>query len=76
MTRQMKNLIENRFTDERRAEFLGWIPTDLELQKAEFESAFKTLQNLESSRIIYTHAIPDHIFSKTLTEIIPKVFGL
>lgn len=75
MANQMKILIENRFTDEQRAEFLGWIPTDLELQKAEFESAFKTLKNLESSRIIYTHTLPDHIFSTTLTEIIPKVFG-
>ena len=74
ITRQMKELIENRFTDERRAEFLGWIPTDLELQKTEFYTAFKTLQNLKSSRLIYTLALPDHIFSTTLAEIIPKVF--
>lgn len=78
ITHQMKQLIEKRFSREignNQAEFLGWIPTDLELQKAELMETMKMLQNLEYSRTIYTLNQPDHIFSTTLIRIIPKVFG-
>ncbi len=78
ITHKMKQLIEKRFSREignNQAEFLGWIPTDLELQKAELLETMKMLQNLEYSRIIYTLNQPDHIFSTTLIRIIPKIFG-
>jgi len=70
--------IENRFAQDigdKVVDFLGWIPTDSELQYIEFEEAAKTLRGKESSRVIYTLDQPDHIFSTTLIDLIPILFG-
>ena len=74
---EIQQLIEKRFTrdiGDKAVKFLGWIPTDATLQKLEFNEAVKTLQEQESSRVIYTLEKPDHIFSTTLTELIPILF--
>ncbi len=74
----IQKLIEKRFTadiGDKIVEFLGWIPTDFELQNIEFQEAVKNLQGQESSRIIYTLEQPDHIFSTTLIDLIPIFFG-
>ncbi|MFW9997506.1 MAG: MinD/ParA family protein [Candidatus Odinarchaeota archaeon] len=55
-------------------QFLGWIPTDDALVSIEFEEALKSLDGQESSRIIYALNQPDHIFSTTLTDLIPELF--
>ncbi|MHA2272615.1 MAG: P-loop NTPase [Candidatus Hodarchaeales archaeon] len=71
-------LIEKRFkkdVGDRVVDFLGWIPTDAELQTIEFEAAVKTLRGQESSRVIYALDQPDHIFSTTLTELVPVLFA-
>jgi chromosome partitioning protein len=75
---QIQRLIETRFAEDigdKVVEFLGWIPTDLELQNIEFHGAIKTLEGLDSARVIYTLEQPEHIFSTTLIELIPKLFG-
>lgn len=75
---EIQKLIERRFTQDigdKIVEFLGWIPTDFELQNIEFNEAVKSLQGQESSRIIYTLEQPDHIFSTTLIDLIPIFFG-
>jgi cellulose biosynthesis protein BcsQ len=76
--RDIQKLIEKRFTadiGDKIVEFLGWIPTDFELQNIEFQEAVKSLQGQESSRIIYTLEQPDHVFSTTLIDLIPTLFG-
>ena len=73
-----QKLIENRFAQDigdKVVGFLGWIPTDSELQYIEFEEAAKTLRGKESSRVIYTLDQPDHIFSTTLIDLIPILSG-
>ncbi|MFX0185640.1 MAG: MinD/ParA family protein [Candidatus Hodarchaeota archaeon] len=75
---QIQALIEKRFAQDigdKIVEFLGWIPTDLELQNIEFIEAIKTLEGKDSSRVIYTLEQPDHIFSTTLIDLIPSFFG-
>ena len=75
---EIQELIEKRFTQDigdKVIKFLGWIPTDLELQKREFREAIKTLEGHESSRVIYTHEQPEHVFSTTLIKMIPTLFG-
>ncbi|MFX0149668.1 MAG: P-loop NTPase [Candidatus Hodarchaeota archaeon] len=74
---QIQSLIETRFArdiGDKIVEFLGWIPTDLELQNIEFEEAIKTLEGRDSSRVIYTLEQPEHIFSTTLIDLIPRLF--
>lgn len=74
---EMQQLIEEQFSrdiGDKVVKFLGWIPTDSQLQKLEFTEAVKTLRGQESSRVIYTLEHPDHIFSKTLVELIPIMF--
>ena len=74
---EIQKLIESRFTQEigdKVVEFLGWIPTDHELQSIEFEEALRTLRGEDSFRVIYTLEQPNHIFSTTLVELIPKLF--
>lgn len=75
---EIQKLIEKRFTadiGDKIVEFLGWIPTDFELQNIEFHEAVKGLQGLEASRIIYTLEQPDHVFSTTLIDLVPTLFG-
>lgn len=74
---EIQKLIESRFTQEigdKVVEFLSWIPTDHELQSIEFEEALRTLRGEDSFRVIYTLEQPNHIFSTTLVELIPKLF--
>ncbi|MHA2304189.1 MAG: MinD/ParA family ATP-binding protein [Candidatus Hodarchaeales archaeon] len=74
----IKKMIEERFMKdigEKAVEFLGWIPTDHELQKLEFNAAIKRLEGGRISRVIYTLNQPDHVFSKTLSKLIPNLFG-
>lgn len=74
----IKKMIEEQFTKDigkKAVEFLGWIPTDLKLQKLEFNAAIKRLKGDKVSRVIYTLNQPNHVFSKTLSEIIPSLFG-
>jgi cellulose biosynthesis protein BcsQ len=74
---QIQALIETRFArdiGDKIVEFLGWIPTDLELQNIEFQEAIKTLEGRDSSRVIYTLEQPEHIFSTTLIDLIPRFF--
>ncbi len=74
----IQKLIEKRFTQDigdKIVEFLGWIPTDFELQNIEFNEAVKGLQGQDYSRIIYTLEQPEHIFSTTLIDLIPIFFG-
>ncbi|MFX0116106.1 MAG: MinD/ParA family protein, partial [Candidatus Hodarchaeota archaeon] len=73
----IQNLIEKRFrhdVGDKAVDFLGWIPTDNELQSLEFDAAIKTLRGETSARIIYTLNQPDHIFSRTLVALIPVLF--
>lgn len=75
---EIQQLIEKRFTQDigdKIVEFLGWIPTDFKLQSIEFQEAVKSLRGQESSRIIYTLEQPEHVFSTTLVELIPTLFG-
>lgn len=74
----IQKLIEKRFTadiGDKIVEFLGWIPTDFELQNIEFQEAVKNLQGQDAHRVIYTLEQPDHIFSTTLIDLIPTFFG-
>ncbi|MFX0206811.1 MAG: MinD/ParA family protein [Candidatus Hodarchaeota archaeon] len=74
---KIQTLIETRFArdiGDKIVEFLGWIPTDLELQNIEFHEAIKTLEGRDSSRVIYTLEQPEHIFSTTLIDLIPRFF--
>ncbi|MHA2364183.1 MAG: P-loop NTPase [Candidatus Hodarchaeales archaeon] len=76
--RKIQILIETTFTKEigdKVVEFLGWIPTDLELQKLELMEAIKAMEGEESSRVIYTLNQPKHFFSETLVKLIPTLFG-
>ncbi|MHA1967593.1 MAG: MinD/ParA family ATP-binding protein [Candidatus Hodarchaeales archaeon] len=70
-----KTLIEPVGDSSHVFQFIGWIPTDDTLISLEFEQALKTLSGEESSRIIYTLDQPEHIFSTTLIDLIPLLFG-
>ncbi|MFQ5979394.1 MAG: ParA family protein [Candidatus Heimdallarchaeota archaeon] len=75
---EIQDLIEKRFKQDvgdKAVQFLGWIPTDGKLQSIEFEGAVRTLRGEESSRVIYALNQPDHVFSTTLVNLIPVLFG-
>ncbi|MHA2365722.1 MAG: ParA family protein [Candidatus Hodarchaeales archaeon] len=75
---EIQRLIETRFTKvigDKVVEFLGWIPTDWELQSIEFEDALRTLRGEDAFRVIYALEQPDHPFSKELLQLIPSFFG-
>ncbi len=75
---QLQSLIEDKFTkdiQDKYVDFIGWIPIDESLIQTEFLEAVKTLQNKDSSRLIYTLKQPDHPFSTTLVDLIPIIFG-
>ncbi|MFW9995980.1 MAG: MinD/ParA family protein [Candidatus Odinarchaeota archaeon] len=75
--KEIQKLIEQRFQQDignKVVDFLGWIPTDLQLQRIEFDEAVKSLHNQESSRVIYTLTQPDHIFSKTINNLVSELF--
>ncbi|MHA1976788.1 MAG: ParA family protein [Candidatus Hodarchaeales archaeon] len=73
----LQSLIENKFSQDiqdKYVDFIGWIPIDESLIQTEFLEAVKTLQNKNSSRLIYTLKQPDHLFSTTLVGLIPIIF--
>ena len=74
---QIQSLIEAKFSQniqDKYVEFIGWIPIDELLIQTEFLEAVKTLQDKESSRLIYTLHKPEHTFSTTLVGLIPTIF--
>ncbi len=74
---EIQELIEKLFVQDigdKVVKFLGWIPTDLELQRTEFQEAIMVLRGEESFRMIYTLEQPEHIFSTTLVSLIPILF--
>jgi cellulose biosynthesis protein BcsQ len=55
--------------------YIGAIPTDVELQQVEFAVAYDTLKGLPPKRVIHILERPEHIFSRTIIEYIPKIMG-
>ena len=75
--RMLESIIEERFiskTGEKGMEFLGWIPADLDLFAYEFEDAVASFTDNSQRRKVFFHDFPDHIFSKTLVNLIPRMF--
>lgn len=75
--KMLEEIIEERFIhNETKSgmEFLGWIPADLDLFAYEFNDAVAAYKNETFERKIFSHDFPDHIFSKTLQNLIPKMF--
>lgn len=56
-------------------DLLGSIPTDLDLFTNEFEDAVEGFSRENFTRKIFLHDFPDHIFSKTLINLIFRIFG-
>ena len=56
-------------------EFLGWIPADLDLFTYEFDDAIANFTSETPNRKIFIHDFPEHIFSITLINLIPRMFG-
>ena len=76
--RMLESIIKERFTSrtgEKGMDFLGWIPADLDLFAYEFEDAIAGYTKNIQTRKVFFHDFPDHIFSKTLISLIPKMFG-
>lgn len=74
----LENIIKQRLisrNNEGGMEFLGWIPADFELFNFEFEDAISDFTNESTSRKIFIHDFPEHIFSVTLINLIPRMFG-
>lgn len=55
-------------------EFLGWIPSDPDLQLIEFDNVVKELEGKDSKRTIYTLDNPDHPISRSLKDISDQMF--
>ncbi len=75
---EIQQLVEKRFKQDisgKSIEFLGCIPIDSELLSIEFRGAMKVLRGENASRVIFALDQPDHIFSMTLMELIPILFG-
>lgn len=53
--------------------YIGAIPTDIDMQLVEFETAYETLQGFPPKRIVHILEKPDHIFSKALVNYLPKI---
>lgn len=73
----LQTLIEQKFLAnniDQNMEFIGWIPADLDLFVYEFNDAVANFTNKTSRRIIISHDYPNHIFSTTIKELIPKIF--
>jgi len=52
--------------------YIGAIPTDGELQLAEFNTALETLRGSPPKRIIHVLEKPQHVFSQTIMKFLPK----
>jgi cellulose biosynthesis protein BcsQ len=76
--KMLEGIIEKKFISQKMEngmEFLGWIPADLDLFTYEFDDAVASFRNEANKRKIFSHDHPDHIFSKTLRNLIPRMFG-
>jgi MinD-like ATPase involved in chromosome partitioning or flagellar assembly len=65
----MKNFVE-KIED---IHYIGAIPTDGELQLAEFGAALETLRGGPPKRIIHVLEKPNHVFSKKIESLLPKI---
>jgi len=65
----MKNFVE-KIED---IHYIGAIPTDGELQLAEFSTALETLRGNPPKRIIHVLERPQHVFSQTIRIFLPKI---
>ena len=75
----LKSIIQEKFLSkaaDHGMEFLGWIPADLDLFVYEFDDAIAAFKNDLNKRKIFSHDFPDHIFSRTIRELIPKMFDI
>lgn len=72
----LEEIIQERFIarGENGMEFIGWIPADLDLFTYEFDDAVASFKNQDYKRKIFSHEFPEHIFSRTLTNLIPRMF--
>ncbi len=53
--------------------FLGWLPTDKELQSIEYMNAVKNLNGEETERVIHAVTLPDHPMMMALRKVIKKL---
>ncbi len=53
--------------------YIGAIPTDIDMQLVEFETAYETLKGFPPKRIVHILEKPDHIFSKALIKYLPRI---
>ncbi|MHA1940349.1 MAG: ParA family protein [Candidatus Hodarchaeales archaeon] len=75
---KFQQLIEDLMTknlDNKKVDFLGWIPNDIDLYTNEFETALKTLEGEATNRLIHTLDKPDHDVSTIIKNLIDPLFG-
>lgn len=75
---EFQQLIEKQFVidiGDKVVKFLGWIPTDIELQKIELREALQSLRGEETLRTIYTLTQSNHIIAQIIISLIPIFFG-
>ena len=73
----LQSIIEERLiskTGDKAMDFLGWIPADLDLFTYEFEDAIESFKGESRRRKVFFHDFPDHIFTKNLINLIPRMF--
>ncbi len=74
----LDSLIQGYFLPHDKAlpiKLLGFIPADIDLLATEFEDTVSGISNSSFVRKIFIHDYPDHEFSQTLINLIPKIFG-
>ncbi|MDH5401834.1 MAG: P-loop NTPase [Candidatus Heimdallarchaeota archaeon] len=77
MRGELEGLIAKKLAEETGVgaiEFLGWIATDTEFQKVEFDNAVKLLKGTSDKRTIFTLDQPDHPFTQSLNNIVNLLF--
>jgi len=72
---KLGNLIIKKFREKipNETTYIGAIPTDIDMQLVEFETAYESLQGYPPKRIVHILEKPDHIFSKALVKYLPKI---
>ncbi len=53
--------------------FLGWLPTDKELQSVEYLNAVENLRGADTQRVIHAISLPDHPMMMNLRKVIEKL---
>ncbi|TFG17516.1 MAG: ParA family protein [Promethearchaeota archaeon] len=73
--RKLGELIIKKFKEKipNETTYIGAIPTDIDMQLVEFETAYETLQGFPPKRIVHILEKPEHIFSKALIKYLPKI---